>query len=341
MAQEASTNMAISVVVCHHAGRLIDRCLTSIATSQGIRVDVIVLSSDATWKPLNGFVGRVYGEQGGPAHKRNVGVAKATEEIVAFLDDDAEVGPFTLYQLWMAICSNGLDVGMVFGKLLNMERRQELDDAGSWLTATGFLYARADSQTDTGQYDREAFCLASKSALCAVTKRAFYRVGGFDPDYFILGEETDLAWRMWLRGHYVLYHPFAVGWHAFNSSLKPTDTYYTIQRIHTFGARNYVSLLVTNLGSMRLVRTLPIHIGAWLLAALGFAAKGQAWRARAILVGLIEAARRLPKTLAKRRTVQSQRIRSDRELAPFIMARPPVSYYARRIRRYWEQMLHG
>lgn len=280
----------------------------------------------------------------GPAAKRNFGTDLARAEIIVYLDDDVEISPYCLYEFWKWMTEHP-QCGMAFAKILKMEegRRDEFDDAGSWLTVTGFLWARAGNrQRDTGQFDHPTRCLASKSATCAIRRTVFHVVGGFDAGYFILGEDSDLAWRVWLRSWECWYVPTAVSWHAFGcESLKPKADYYTITRTMRYGARNYLRVLTTNLGLGSLLWTLPWHLLAWTVATLGFLARGDGRRALAIGQGVVDYLTTLPATLSKRRRVQTGRVVADRTLLPLISYRPPLLYYLTRMRRYLTTQLHG
>lgn len=338
-----SPDPVLSVVICHHTGRrFLEACLASVAGSQGVTFETLVITSDPEYyvpDPLAHWVEAHYVE-GGPAHKRNVGVDKSRGQYLVFLDDDATVSPYTLYEFW-----RGFQVlpqaKMLFARIYNSERRQELDDCGSWLTWTGFLYARAGDadRLDSATLLRPTRCLASKSAGCAIRRTTFYDVGGFDATYFILGEETDLAWRVWLRGGEVWYWPTAVLWHAFNTSAKPVADYYTLERIHYRGVRNYLSLLWTSLGTLRLVSILPLHLSLWLVAAVGFSLRGQRNRGWLILRGIWDFWTHLP--TAKRQRVQSTRVCTDRQLWPLIAYAPHWTYYPQRMIRYVWNGLHG
>lgn len=353
-AADRPVHPVVSVIICHHQGQLIEACLDSLQVSVGVSFEVFVMTSDVAYHRAAHTAGRQQPPHwrseaplwvcycaGGPAHKRNVGAQYAKGSVLVFLDDDTEVSPYTLWNFSLGLQQRPA-AGMLFARIYNMERRSELDDCGSWLTPTGFLYARAShARISHDELLQPVRCLASKSAGCAIRRDSFRRAGGFDASYFILGEETDLAWRVWLQGEEVWYWPHAVLWHAFNTSAKPVTDYYTLERIHAYGSRNYVSLLLTNLGTLRLWTTLPIHLLAWGAAALGFLVRGQHQRARLVLRGLWEALWRLPATLRKRRRVQRTRHRSDRELMRLVLVRPAWDYYPRRLAQYIWNGLHG
>ena len=354
--QTPPTTPEVTVIIPHHTGyALLQRCLQSVLASQGVSFHVILVTSAPVTEHqqfLSEFGAdrrfTYWYEQGGPAHKRNYGVAHGGEvqsTYVVFLDDDVEVSPYCLYEfyLWM---EDHPRCGMAFAKIYKMEegRRDEFDDCGSWLTRSGFLFARSgNGQVDRGQFDKPCRCLSSKSATCVVRNRAFMDVTGFDRDYFILGEETDMAWRMWLKGWEVWYVPTATSWHAFGcESLKPKLTYYTHERIFYRGCKNYLSLLFTNLGLAKLYAILPLHLSLWATAAVGFCfRKGGASCAVQIMRGMQDFFLSLPSLQRKRHHVQSTRVVSDRDLWPLISYTPPLTYYWHRLRRYVSQGLHG
>lgn len=331
----------MAFIIPHHTGRLIDRCLASVKTTVGVRYETVVLTSDRTYTTTEAAQ---YFVEGGPAHKRNVGASVTRAPVLVFLDDDVEISPYTAYAFWRFLEETPA-CGMAFAKIYKMAegRRKELDDCGSWLTWTGFLFARAGNrQLDRGQFETPQRVLASKSATCAIRRDAFTRVGGFDAKYYILGEDSDIAWRVWLQGLEVWYVPTAVSWHAFGcETLKPKADYYTIERTMTYGCRNYLSLLWTNLGTARLCTTFPTHLSAWFAAALGFSLSGDARRGLAIMRGVWAFVRRLPDLFRKRHRVQSTRVISDRTLFRHISYNPSFSYYLNRMYRYWNSQLHG
>lgn len=335
----STVSPVVSVIICHHVGRLVDDCLTSVSKSTGVTYETIVVTSDPSFSTTH-TVTTVFHE-GGPAEKRNVGRTQAHGSYLVFLDDDVEIRTDTLSSLVSGLSERTL-AGMGFSKIFNAERNRELDDAGSFLTPTGFLWSRAGSDLiDRGQFDTPCRILASKSATCVIKTSTFDQVGGFDPDYFILGEETDLAYRVWLSGEEVWYLPQAVSYHWFNTSRKPRTQYYTDWRIHGLGCRNYLLLLLTHLGASRLLRMLPAHLCGWVLAACGFVVRAQYQRASHIARGIWWVVTHPASILAKRRAIQRSRVLSDRYLMSIVMVSPPWSYYGRRLWQYVWKGLHG
>ena len=331
----------ISVIVCHHKGDFIDKFVASVKRSFGVKYEILIMTSDENLA-VTGMKGcQTFYSEKMPAEKRNTGARLSSGKYIAFFDDDVEIEPNCLLTLKKALDSNP-SVGMVYGKLYNMEHRNRFDEAGGYLTSTGFIYSRAEQNlVDCGQYDTYDLILAGKSASCMMREEVFFEAGQFDEDFGILGEETDLSWRVWLKGHKVLFVPDAVGYHAFNTKFKPAKEYYTSDRVHYNGCRNYIVMLLKNLEKGTLWKILPLHISAWIFAGCAMIATLKIAQGINIFRGLIYCVNSCGNIAAKRRKVQEKRKISDRELWPFIFTRAPRGYYTQRLSRYLRIGLHG
>lgn len=325
----------ISVIICHHKGNLIQDALRTLSLSEGVEFEIIVATS-------------VFGAQfpacrtiflnGPPTYKRNKATLFAHGEYLAFFDDDVIVDKDCLREQFKLMWNSS--VGMVFGKLKNMEFKDRFDEAGSFLTPTGFLWARAESGIiDKGQYEKVESILAGKSASCMIKRKVFHQVGGFDESFGILGEETDLAWRVWLKGYQVLWAPQSLAYHAFNTRFKPPD-FYTNERVYFNGCRNYIVMLLKNLGKENLW-IVPVHTLAWFLTAFGMFLRGKWSAGWNILRGIFYVLDNLKSIVRKRRWIQQTRVIRDKELFQIVLKKPGFSYYFKRLLRYVKTGLHG
>ena len=328
----------VSAILCHHVGRdLILRSIRSLLNQKNVELEIIVVTSDKTANFHN--TKTVY-VQGGPAHKRNVGFRFATHDLIAFFDDDIEATPTAIHE--MAIVLKREKVGAVFGKLLNMEFRDRFDEAGSFLTSSGFLWARAESGClDQGQYDSVESILSGKSAAMLIRRGVFAEIGMFDASYEILGEETDLSWRVWLSGWKVLYVPSSVTYHAFNTRFKPKSMY-TPGRVYKNGCRNYLTMTYTHWGKKRWIIPLMTQITVWTAAGIGMFLTGKFEASINIFKGLGYFFWNIRAIWEKRANVQ-WRLRkvSDKDLMPIIHRDPSFSYYYKRFFHYIGTGKHG
>lgn len=330
--------MKVSAILCHHKGRdLVLKSINSLLRQKRVELEIIVVTSDKTAVFNN--TKTIYC-QGGPAHKRNVGFRFATHDFIAFFDDDIECKSTAVYEMAKVLKTE--NVGMVFGKLLNAEFQDRLDEAGSYLTSTGFLWARAESGLkDTGQFENIVPVLAGKSASCMIRRQVFADIGMFDASYEILAEETDLAWRVWLSGWKVLYVPSSVTLHFFNTRWKPKDMY-TPKRIYYNGTRNYLTMLYTNLGKKRWILPLLTQLMVWTTAGIGMILTGKFEAGVNIFKGLGYFFWNIKTIWRKRADIQWKlRKVSDKDLMPIILRNPPISYYLKRFCHYIYTGRHG
>lgn len=327
-----------SVIFCHHAGNFIPAAIKSIQESVNASYEIIVVTS----------VGGVEFEgaktvfcRGGPSHKRNYGAKFASGEYLFFLDDDVEVSPHFLSEMQAALDMD--NVGMVYGKSLNMERRRMLDNAGSFLTWTGFLWAREESgmMEDKGQFDKYEEIFAGKGACMALRRSTFYKVHGFDPIYEILAEETDISWKVWFIGQRVLWVPRAVLHHAFNTKFKPWSYFYTNKRVYYNGCRNYIIMLLKFLEWKNVWRIVPLHAFVWFCAGAGMLLTGKFEAGWLIWKGLAYHIFNWKDTMWRRAQTQALRTKSDNELFKVILKQPKLSFYWNRFWHYIRTGRHG
>ena len=331
----------VSVIVCNHVvGELLYRAIASLKRQKNVNYEIIVITSSEELARVGLEDCIVIHSNKTPAEKRNIGAKIARGRYLAFFDDDVDVDANCLVNLFRPLVLD--ECAMTYGKLWNMEHQTRFDEAGGYLTSSGFIWSRAgQNDVDTGQYDRQEAVLAGKSASCMVRKDVFMEVGGFDEDFGILGEETDLSWRIWLAGHSVHYVPTAHGYHAFNTKFKPVNRHYTSSRVQFNGCRNYITMLIKNLEARNLCQILPIHVSIWFGAGLAMLITGKVREGINIWRGLAYVLLHLRGILRKRGQIQSTRRVNDRTLWPHIFRRAPRGYYRTRITRYITLGLHG
>src|SRR5207244_9692863 len=111
----------------------------------------------------------------------------------------------------------------------------------------------------------------------------FEEVGGFDPAFFAYFEETDLCWRLWLAGWEVGFAANARVRHRLGSTASALPAEFV--QFHSF--KNRIRTLVKNLGSLRLIWVLPLHLGVCGGLVAWFAVHTRPDVSRAILRSLL------------------------------------------------------
>jgi glucosyl-dolichyl phosphate glucuronosyltransferase len=149
----------------------------------------------------------------GLPHARNAGVHAATAPIIAFTDDDVEVGPEWVETVKRAF-DDYPDVDMIGGRVRPIWPEQ----VPAWVTRSQLgpfaLGERGDAPIRVSK-DNAAPCLVG--ANFAFRREVFDRVGLFDPAY-TKSQDREIQLRLWRAGGVGLYVP----WLAINVEI-PAD----------------------------------------------------------------------------------------------------------------------
>jgi GT2 family glycosyltransferase len=299
---------AAVVIPSWNGARFLGECLQSLA-SQTQPADVIVVDNGSTddsaelvrtrfpevtvlaLKDNRGFAGAV-----------NVGIAHALRagvDYVALLNNDAVAEPDWLASL-IACAEQHPEAGTVTSKLL-LEDRRHIDSTGDFYSSWGWAYPRGRDELDSGQYDgpelRDVFCGSGGASLFRV--RMLEEVGLFDEDYFAYLEDQDLGFRAQLMGWRARYEPSARAYHRMMATSARIEHFGRYQAI-----RNCIFLYVKNMPGPLFWRYLPkFLLGLALMAANDLRRR----RFRAIAGAYLDALRRLPRMLSRRRLIQAGR----------------------------------
>jgi GT2 family glycosyltransferase len=202
----------VSVVVCSHNGaRTLERCLEHVARLDYPDFEAIVIddgSTDATPEIAAGHTCRLLSTPNrGLGSARNTGMREATGDIVAYLDDDAYPDPHWLRYL-VATMDDGDFAGAGGPNLPPSE-----DGA----------VARCVAEAPGGPIhvllsDREAEHLPGCNM--AFRRAALERIGGFDTQFRVAGDDVDVCWRLQDAGLRLGFSPAAVVWHARRPSVR-------------------------------------------------------------------------------------------------------------------------
>jgi len=213
------------VVVAYNGGELLAGCLDALLPQWlpgGMEVLVVDNgSSDGSPDQVRRRFPQVrlveIGSNLGFAAGNNLGLRLALGTHLVVLNQDTRVRPGWLAALVQA-AEAGPRVGAVTSKLLFASRPDHVQNAGSLLLSDGSGGDRGSGELDRGQYDRPEEVFAFCGAAALLTRPMLADVGMFDASFFNYYEDTDLSWRMRLRGWRVLYEPAAVVEHEHMAS---------------------------------------------------------------------------------------------------------------------------
>ena len=233
----------------------------------------------------------------------NIGMAAATGEFVALLNNDTEVDREWAEQVVQAF-GRQPDAGIVASKMLLFDRRDHFHTAGDFFTTDGRAGNRGAWDLDRGQYEAGEFVFSACGGSAAYRRSMLDAVGMLDDDFFFLLEDIDLAWRAQLAGYKIWYEPRAIVYHHLSATGGGLTASY-------HDGRNGIWLLVKNVPSS-LLRKYARRILARQFALLWGSIR--AWRgpeARARARGMIAGLLTLRGALKKRKAIQASRRVSD------------------------------
>jgi len=309
----------ISVVVVNwNRKELLRACLASLARQTGVESETIVVdngSTDGSAELAGGeFGARVIrnAENRGFCAANNQGIAVASGEFVALLNNDAEAEPGWLAALGRA-CASRPEVGMAASKILVWEDPRRIDKAGHLIFPDGQNRGRGAGDLDHGQFDRPEEVLWPDGCAAMYRKSMLDQIGGFDEDFFAYGDDAELGLRARIAGWRCVYAPDAVVRHHRGSTLGKGSG----RRLELI-ERNRV-LLAVKLFPWSLLVLNPLFFAVRLAAGLAAARRGSGdtghfpglagkWTmARALVRGDLQALLLMPRMLRKR--AQIARIR--------------------------------
>lgn len=260
----------------------------------------------------------------GPARARNEAAKIAGGKYLGFLDNDTKVDKNWLNTA-VDLFESDNKIGCLQCKLLLMDQPDKFDYAGEYIGQSGFLVQRAGyMEVDKGQYDQNVEILAAKSAGMFIRKDVFNKIEGFDEDYFIYMEETDLGWRSWLIGYKTIFCYQSIVFHKFSTSSKILSKGKHNYNVRFHGTKNYILTLLKNLSFLNMAIILPKNIFCWIGLSSFFLIKGDIQTAGHILSGLSWNVANMPGIFKKRKKIQGMRVISDKELFRSVMKKQSI-----------------
>jgi len=174
----------------------------------------------------------------------NIGASRAKGDYLLFLNNDITVEPNWLREL-VNVVARDSSIGAAQPKMLMMDEPTIIHSTGGYLTQYGTLYNRGALDRDQETFVKQSEVLVATGAALLVRRETFFRVGKFDPRFFIYSEELDLCWRIWLSGGSVVFVPAAVVYHALGWTNRGLRIYNSF--MFYYGHRNFLNTLFKNL----------------------------------------------------------------------------------------------
>jgi GT2 family glycosyltransferase len=303
----------VSVVVLAYLDEpWVERCVEAVLASRGVAADVVLVDNGCT----TGAVQRLDGSPGvtvvspdenlGFAGGCNAGAAAARGAYLGLVNADAVVEPDALRHL-VEVASRP-DVGIASASIRLADEPELLNSCGNPLQILGLSWS-GGFREPAAEHAAEVDVTCASGAGAVLRREVWDALGGFPAEYFAYHEDAELSWRCWQRGLRVRYVPQAVVLHRYEFSRNPTK-FFLVER-------NRLLLLLTAYERRTLLLLLPPLLALEL--AMLLLSVSQGWT-RQKLRGWLWVATHLSWVRQRRLLLQGQRTRSDRQLAPLLIA---------------------
>ena len=307
----------VSVIVLNYNGRAyIADCLNTVLKSDYPNFEVVLVDNNSSDDSLSMAETILCGYKQakvvrnalnvGYAAGNNLGAKNSEGRYLAFLNFDTEVDPGWLKEA-VASLEEEDKAAIAQCKILLMDNKSVLDNVGHYIDSLGITHfiGRLRENVGLDSYPREIF--GAYGAAFIIKSDVFNKLQGFDSDFFILFEESDLCWRAWVSGYKVIFSPHAIVFHKGGVTYSKTDHSLTTY----FFARNRLMSMLKNYEGPNILKFVPINVLLMVGTALLKLRSRNTSEAVAILNGLLWNLRNLDKILVKRNTVGRLRTTSN------------------------------
>jgi GT2 family glycosyltransferase len=152
----------------------------------------------------------------------NLGVKFASENYVVIINPDTVVRNGWLEELIKPL--KAYDRIITTPKILTYDG-SAINTCGNINHFTGLSFTRGLGE-DPESYSKEEYVSGFSGCCFAMRKEDYLSLGGFDENFFLYNEDSDLSWRSHLKGYKILFVPSSVIQHDYRLSVSPKKIYY-------------------------------------------------------------------------------------------------------------------
>jgi len=308
---------SVSIIVVNFNGKeLLKPCLKSLLTTNYPNFEIIVVDNASTDGSVE-TIKKLFSscpyikivenrENLGHAEGCNIGARVAKGRHLVFLDSDTELRAKDWLWELVRVIESDESIGLAQAKMVLAKDTRRLDYVCTTIDALGTWAATYGLKEEELKENFEI--LAASSGCCIVRQKVFNEVGGFDSDYFIYDDDTDLSLRTRLLGYKIFFVPSAVIVHR-GSVLRGIN-----QRIVYHSAKNRMRTMLKNYELRNLWWRFLALSFLMFIVSFGFIVLKKFDEAKATMKGLLSSVKDFRKIWTKRLLMQSKRRIRDFEL---------------------------
>ncbi len=243
----------VSIIIVNYNGKYyLEKCLESLLKVNYANYEIIIVDNNSTDGSIE-FLEDIYPQikikklekNLGFAEPSNIGAEMAKGKLLLFLNNDTITTPSFLDELVKAI--NG-DPQVSICQSLLLRPDKTIDSSGDFIDIYGRAYSSKRKLSDI------SYILSARGACMMIKKDFFFKIGGFDKNFYVSFEDVDLGWRTWIMGYSVFIVPSSVVFHYKGKTIEKLPTL-----IQFHGAKNTLILRLTNFEIKFLIKSISVY----------------------------------------------------------------------------------
>lgn len=168
----------------------------------------------------------------GYAGANNIGFCAANGDYIFVINPDTILDKNCVMELFQSFDEKH-HIGLATPKILLMNNPERINACGNDITFTGLTFCRG-LNLSSENYSQLEYVSAVSGAAFMIYKPVLKQIGGFDENYFIYYEDTDLSLRALLAGYKIIYVPTALIKHDYSFRFSAKKCFYQERnRIYT------------------------------------------------------------------------------------------------------------
>jgi len=196
------------VIVNYNSGTYACDCIQSLLKQEGVSLEVIVVDNASQDSSLDILRTRFADQITLIESKENLGFGRAnnlaagvaTKEFLLVLNPDTEIADIQALSMLTGYLKQHPELGMVGPAILEPRKKKQV--------MPRLRYPLARNLKHTTQIKSLPGQIAWLLGACMLMRRSVYEeIHGFDPDYFLYGEDADICLRLRQHGYAIGYYP--------------------------------------------------------------------------------------------------------------------------------------
>ena len=208
----------VTVIIPNYNGlKFMEPCMAALKRQTSQEFEVLVVDNgsadgSAEWLKEHQIPGIFLKENTGFSGAVNAGIRASRTPYVILLNNDTEAEPDYIEELVKAI-EQSPRIFSVSPRMIQMHRRDRMDDGGDMYSIMGWAYQRGVGQ-EIERYERPCHIFSACAGAAIYRREIFEEIGYFDEMHFAYLEDIDVGYRAKIAGYYNRYCPSAVVYHV-------------------------------------------------------------------------------------------------------------------------------